>query len=70
MSDKYRGQGIATGLLNKSVTISKSKGACYAHLLVHKDDKSVAARTLYEKLGFEREKKTSSGMFQYILNYR
>ncbi len=58
----YRGQGIATALMNKAAEFARSHGAIRLHL--ETESNNLEAQRLYEKLGWSRE----SGFYHYHIS--
>lgn len=58
-----RGQGLGTRLLAEAIEVAKRRGAQYMDLCTGETD--VAARNLYEKLGFSRSEGVPNGPINY-----
>jgi ribosomal protein S18 acetylase RimI-like enzyme len=61
---KARGQGIGSGLLNQIQHYAKYQG--YKHIRLDVIDTNPKAKVLYQKMGFELERRES---FAYLKNY-
>jgi ribosomal protein S18 acetylase RimI-like enzyme len=58
-----RGQGLGRALMNAAIELARRKGADYMELNTGEDD--VAARALYESLGFNNREGKADGSVQY-----
>jgi ribosomal protein S18 acetylase RimI-like enzyme len=60
---RQRGRGLGRALLETSMELARSKGAAYMDLGTSEDD--VAARNLYESLGFTNREGKPGGALNY-----
>lgn len=58
-----RGHGLGRALMNAAIEIARERGADYMDLGTSEDD--VAARALYESLGFSRREGKPDGPINY-----
>jgi ribosomal protein S18 acetylase RimI-like enzyme len=58
-----RGQGLGRALMNAVIELARAEGADYMELNTGEDD--VAARALYESLGFSNREGKADGSVQY-----
>jgi ribosomal protein S18 acetylase RimI-like enzyme len=58
-----RGNGLGRALMNAAIELARARGADYMELNTGEDD--VAARALYESLGFSRTEGKADGSIQY-----
>jgi ribosomal protein S18 acetylase RimI-like enzyme len=58
-----RGQGLGRALMNAAIELARAEGADYMELNTGEDD--VAARALYESLGFSNREGKADGSVQY-----
>jgi len=63
VSEKARGKGCGTALLEAAAKLAKAQG--YAVIGLNVDDANPKARALYDKLGFQPVKKMMFGSHQY-----
>jgi ribosomal protein S18 acetylase RimI-like enzyme len=59
-----RGQGLGRALMVEALAVAKAKGADYVDLGTSEDD--VAARALYESLGFRNRESKLDGPVMYV----
>ena len=59
-----RGQGLGRALMEEAIEVARREGADYIHLGTSEDD--VAARALYEKLGFTNREGKPDGPVMYV----
>jgi len=59
-----RGQGIGRALMNRAIEVARERGAGDMHLGTSEDD--VAARKLYESLGFDNHEQGPDGPVMYF----
>lgn len=64
VDEGYRGLGIGTRLLEKSLEIAREKGAIYVDLTASPE--RIAGNRLYEKLGF---KKRETNVYRLVFDY-
>jgi ribosomal protein S18 acetylase RimI-like enzyme len=58
-----RGHGLGRALMNAAIELARAEGADYMELNTGEDD--VAARALYESLGFSNREGKADGSVQY-----
>jgi ribosomal protein S18 acetylase RimI-like enzyme len=58
-----RGQGLGRALMNAAIELARAEGADYMEVNTGEDD--VAARALYESLGFSNREGKADGSVQY-----
>ena len=59
-----RGQGVGRALMEAAIDLARERGAGDMHVCTSEDD--VAARRLYESLGFDNHEHDSDGPVQYF----
>jgi ribosomal protein S18 acetylase RimI-like enzyme len=59
-----RGQGLGRALMEAAIEVARAEGARDMHLGTSEDD--VAARALYERLGFTNRERPPDGPIQYF----
>jgi ribosomal protein S18 acetylase RimI-like enzyme len=63
VTPERRGQGIGRAMMNYVMELARSEGADYIDLNTSEDD--LAARSLYESLGFSRQEGKPDGPINY-----
>jgi ribosomal protein S18 acetylase RimI-like enzyme len=64
VAPSHRGRGIGRALMEAAIDLARERGADHIDLATSEDD--VAARRLYERLGFRNRERGPSGPVMYV----